>query len=182
MKNKKKFFLFCLSLFILSVSPIFSLFMGRDGESYLDNGVLWQPVKFEDGKTEFKALFPGEPRSVINSKNGETWYAIYSVYGSGNYQFHTDPSIRFEIPKNKKAFEAEMKTILDKSEVLTLLDISDKKIVYAAEFSTYEEGTSNLIKIFRLYLTKDGRAFYAFIEGSDFTLATDFFNSFQFSD
>lgn len=182
MKNKKIIFLFCLSLFIVFVTPLLSLSIGRDGESYVDNGVLWQPVKFKNGKIEFKAVFPGEPHAIIRASNGITWHAIHSEYGLSEYQFHTDPNIFCKIPKNKNVFLEEITTFFQGSEVITLVDVSDKNIVNAAEISTFEEGTSNLIKILRIYITKNGRTYYAFIEGKDFTLATEFFNSFQFSE
>lgn len=174
-KHINKFFVISVVLFSFVASAAFAMSIGRDGPSFEENGIMWQPVKYEDGKSGFKAAFPGEPTSGISSP----WNYIFSAYGTSHYEIHFHMQDRVKTPKNEKTFLKHIEESMSETDVLTPLDISSKFVIYAAEVTSYDS-SKNLVKMYRVYLGKDNVLYFAIIEGQDFSLAAEFFNKINF--
>lgn len=171
---KSLFLIFFLFFSAISV-PSFAMTIGRDGDPYEENGVLWQPVKFEENNRGFKAEFPGKPMSGISTP----WYYISSSFGLSEYEIHTHMSDRYELPKNETQFNDILLTLVENNEMYTILKPSNHAVRYEAEVLTRDLNTGNHTKIWRLYWTSDERVYIAIVEG-DISSSAQFFNKIRF--
>jgi hypothetical protein len=175
--NYKSIFFVFLFLFSTIVTQSFAMSIGRDGESYEENDISWQPVKFNENNQGFRAAFPGEPMSGISSP----WYYIYSKHGMSEYEIHTHMNERYLLPDTEKEFLDTVQKTLGENEFLTPLNISDSVVRFSAQIMTSDIDTGQLVKMWRIYWTSDNRMYYAIIAGEDFSAAAAFFSKITFT-
>jgi hypothetical protein len=173
---RKSLFLMLLTFSVATTQSFAAMSIGRNGSPYVENGISWQPVQFTENNQGFTAAVPGQPKSGITTP----WYFVYSNYEKTDYEIHTSANERFLPPSSDADFLTTMEKLIDANEYFIPVEAAFPEVLYAAEVSTNDQETGDLVKIWRLYWTADNRMYYAVVDGPDLSLAPEFFNKITF--
>ncbi|WP_068467857.1 hypothetical protein [Candidatus Protochlamydia phocaeensis] len=168
----KKWILSSLLAGLLSFYSLSAMSMGRSGESFVAGDTLWQPVQYEDERNQLVALIPGEPSCGIC--NGLSF--IYSFYREVNYEIHLKPSVSFVLPETVQEFVDCFREIPNAQ--IYVLEPAQPTVRYMLEIHLFDQAKTTLKALCRLYATNN-TIYSAIVEGEDFSLAYEFFNSIK---
>lgn len=158
----------CLTLaFIVFTQCLFGMSIERIGSAYLDNGVEWQAMKYENDDSGFEVKIPGSPASGM--ANGDVY--VYSRYQNVDYEIHCSLNGRYKPPKTEKKFMQEIENLFSKDAKITAIPSNQKKVKYIAELNFI-----NGSKTVRIYCSKNC-LYWVIVQGPDLSLAPQFYES-----
>ena len=164
-----KHLLIALCLIVAGQLPAMNLSMGCNGDPIEREGILWQPIKYEnsDEKRAVYAEMPGQPRTVFT--NGAA--VIQSQYEGAFYRLQILAS---DFPKDSKQIIKDMQAI-NGVKARLVKKFNKKKFKAVVAWENRPNGT--LLFQGRVFVTSRGA--YNFIVKGDFTLAQKFFESVE---
>ena len=160
------FFIFCNSMLI---PPLSALSIGRDGPSYIQDGIEWQNVYYKESDAGFTGTLPASPVSGIS--NGYVYCG--SSYNNVFFEFQTPLEGKYHPPKTKQDFINECHEAFGAEASISYISPTQTKVKYCADI-IFNDGN----KIVRLFSSKN-RLYWAIVEGPDLSLAPFVFDSFQ---
>lgn len=160
------FFIFCNSMLI---PPLSAMSIGRDGPSYIQDGIEWQHVYYKDSDAGFTGTLPGSPMSGIS--NGCAYSG--SEYNDVIFEFHTQLGEQYNPPKKEKDFINELYEAFGTEALISSVYSTQKRVKYCADI-IFNDGN----KMIRVFCSKN-RLYWAIIAGADLSLAPFVFESFQ---
>lgn len=151
-------------------SVLIAMHIGRSGEAFVEEGIKWQKVVYDDEDLGFTVLMPGDPVSGISSMG---YIYTYSQYQQADYEVHTKFSKkRYTPPNTEQEFLQQIEEVFLDKAAISVLTVQDPAVQYAAELFFKDEK-----KIVRIYASKNA-LYWALVKG-DFFLADAFFDSLK---
>lgn len=164
-------FAFVLFIFLNSalIPSLSALSIGRDGDPYIQDGIEWQKVYYNDTDAGFTGILPGSPKSGMS--NGYCYST--SQYNGVFYEFHTLLGRRYNPPKTEADFISQLNEAYGTEVSITPVSPTQKKVKYCADIIC-NDGK----KIVRIFWSQNC-LYWAIVEGEDLSLAFFVFDSFQ---
>jgi hypothetical protein len=135
-------------------------------------GDTWQSIVYEDDKRRFKAKFPGE---LIDNPSSDRMGFFHSFHRNVHYAIHMS-TMTHPLPDTLEEFLHDFED-LEQAEII-VLDPEQPLIRYLLQIYFLQDGGSTLQSICRIFATENA-LYLALIEGHDFTLAEEFFQSIR---
>lgn len=164
---------FIMSSFCLmgSLSAL-SLSMGRLGEAQIHEGIHWQSIYYAETDSKLVAQIPGEPICDFNQGN----CFMQSSYQNTTYKIHSTPAKDTPLPATLEEFINQYQSIPNAH--VYAISSNQPHVKYALQIHIMDDSLANIQKIFQVYATQDA-IYYATVQGGDYSLTNDFFNSMQ---
>ena len=159
-------FIFCNCMLTPSLS---ALSIGRDGSSYVQDGIEWQKVCYKDSDAGFTGTLPGSPSSGIS----DGWAFSSSKYNGVLFEFHTELGAIYNPPETEKEFINGLYEVFGTKASISPISSPQKNVKYCAEMIFNNEN-----KIGRVFCSEN-RLYWAIVDGADLSLAPFVFDSFQ---
>lgn len=102
---------------------------GREGESFTQNGTLWQPVYYKSGNGTLKGLLPGSPSAAFS--NGS--FHLTSEYEGSVYWIRV---YLYNSPKRWEEFLSFLQKAISENLSFSKVLSSPTNVLHAAQFET----------------------------------------------
>ena len=164
-----------LILSFVSFSTLSAFSIGRSGAAYEEDGILWQPVRYEDRDGGYVADIPGRP---VSGLRGDILF-IASEYEDSTFIIFHSAWERFIPAASEAEFIKELKAVLQKNQKLKAITVDDPEVYYAVEIVRSDRRSKALLDVRRVYQTSN-QLYFALVEGEDYALAQEFFSRIRF--
>jgi len=161
--------IFTAILFFALTGYLSALSIGREGPSYVENGVEWQKVCYENIDVGFIASIPGSPTSGISGAYAFT----RSNYQDVGYVINSNLNERYTPPEEEIDFIQQIKNGFEGQATVLPIASNQKTVKYIAELY-FNDGSV----IGRIYCSKNC-LYFAIVKGKDLSLAPFFFDTIK---